>query len=81
MGVDEELRSAVARAAGLLPRDLADENEIADQLGISSIDLISIYGYFEDKYAIIISDEEAERVKTLGDLRELVESKVAQTGG
>ncbi|WP_405162996.1 phosphopantetheine-binding protein [Nocardia sp. NBC_01499] len=76
MPIDDELRAAVAKASGLQANDVDDQDTLDDHLGISSLDLIEIYGYFEEKYDIVITDQEAEPITTLGQMRSLIESKV-----
>ncbi|NMM91440.1 hypothetical protein B2J88_45305 [Rhodococcus sp. SRB_17] len=74
--IEDDLRVVVARVSGLQTNDLDDEDLLADHLGIASLDLISIYGHFEEEYNIIITDEEAEDVLTLGQMRVLLETKL-----
>ncbi|MCD2131423.1 acyl carrier protein [Rhodococcus qingshengii] len=77
MTIDDELRAIVAKTTGLQASDLADEDHVHDHLGLSSLDLIAVYGYFEDKYEISISDSEADEVLTLLQLQQLIQSKAA----
>lgn len=80
MTLDEELRTTVANTAGLQVHDIDDDNMLHDHLGLSSLDLIHIYGQFEERYDIVISDAEAEPVATLAQLRALLEEKIDRRG-
>lgn len=77
MTIDDELRAVLAKASGLQADDVDDGDSLHDHLGISSLDLIEIYGYFEEKYDVVITDDEAAPIVTHGEMRSLIESKVA----
>ncbi|MFI1918381.1 acyl carrier protein [Nocardia sp. NPDC020380] len=77
MTLDDELRTVVAKASGLQAGDVDDHDALHDDLGISSLDLIEIYGHFEEKYDLVITDDEAAPIATLAQMRSLIESKMA----
>lgn len=71
--VEPELRGRLGHPEGglLLGRDL----------GIDSLDLVEIAGIFEDVLQTTIPDCEMRALRTLADIRQCVESRVAKSTG
>jgi len=54
--------------------DIRPETRFADDLGIDSLDVVELIDNIEEEFGIVIVDEHAMEVKTVGDLAELVSS-------
>jgi len=68
----EFARQIIADQLGLNVEDVTDSKRIEDDLGADSLDCIELVMMIEEGFAIEISDEEAERIKTVGDIFALV---------
>ena len=61
---------------------MVDETEITpganlqDDLGADSLDVVELVMLFEEKFDLEISDEDAERCKTVKDVLDYIASKV-----
>ena len=51
------------------------ESKFVEDLGADSLDLVELIMAFEDKFAIEISDEEAEKMVTVKDVLDYIDSK------
>jgi len=51
---------------------LTDDAKLEDDLGVDSLGLVEITMAVEERLHLTVADEQAERVKTVGDLFELV---------
>jgi len=46
-----------------------------DDLGVESLDFVELLLALEDEYDLIISDEDAEKMHTVGDVVKLIEER------
>jgi len=53
------------------------ESTIKDDLGVDSVDIVSIVSEIESAFGLKISDSEAAGLKTVGQVVELINSRVA----
>jgi acyl carrier protein len=50
------------------------ESRLAEDLGADSIDAVELIMNIEDEFEIQVSDEEAQNIKTVGDLVKYIEA-------
>ena len=74
--VMEEIRRVVERELSL-PRAVRPEDRLVDDLGLDSLTLTTLAVELEDRFQIVLSDDEAARVKTV---EELVRCVAARAG-
>lgn len=55
---------------------ITEEANLFEDLGLDSIDLMTVVMAVEEKFAIEVSDEELEDVTTLGQAADLLSAKV-----
>ena len=72
--VREELKPALALASnGRAKLDrISDEALIIEDLGLASLDLLELRFELEERWKLRITDEETIRMKTIGDVVDLV---------
>ncbi len=58
------------------PRDLRRETSLRDDLGLSSLMTINLVLDFEDKFGITVQEEDLKSIETVGDIKDLIESKL-----
>ncbi|MFO0930601.1 MAG: acyl carrier protein [Gemmataceae bacterium] len=56
--------------------DLADEDRLREGLGLDSVDVVSVISQIERRFHIRLSHEELEKLGTVSDVLDLLESKV-----
>jgi acyl carrier protein len=66
-----EIRRVVERETAL-PRAVRDSDRLVEDLGLDSLTLTTLAVELEDRFQILLSDEEATRVQTVGELVRLV---------
>lgn len=54
--------------------ELTDDKEFVKDLGADSLDIVEMFMSLEDEYNITVSDEEAVKIKTIGDVIKLIEA-------
>lgn len=73
MDIKNEVIKELESRLGL--KDLSEDSKLID-LGIDSLDVVEYLLELEEKYSIEFPPEEMQGLKTLGDLINLIESKV-----
>jgi acyl carrier protein len=71
------LQEVLADLVDRPPEALTEEQRFVDDLECDSIDLINLVIEIEKEFGIPVSDEDAERLLTVGDGVRLVRSKLA----
>jgi acyl carrier protein len=57
--------------------DLSDDKKLRDELGLDSVDVVSIVSQIERHYRIRLTQQDLEKLVTVGDVLDLLQSKVA----
>ena len=80
-GVAEGLREIMAARLGLPAEQLVPEARLVEDLGLDSLDAVELAISVERKFDIEVPEEELTKLKTVGDMVALVESRVKQAPG
>jgi acyl carrier protein len=60
--------------------DLADDKGLRDELGLDSVDVVSIVSQIERRFRVRLSQQELEKLVKVGDLLDLLQSKLSAPG-
>ena len=58
-------------------RDVKDEDNLREGLGLDSVDVVSIVSQIERRFHIRLSHQELEKLATVADVLDLLEAKLA----
>jgi len=75
--VNERIRALVCDQLGVAESDLTGDANILEDLGADSLDVVELVMAIEEAFEIEIADEEAESLRTLGDVERFVNERVA----
>jgi acyl carrier protein len=70
----EKLKEILVDVLGTKEEDIKTESKFVDDLGADSLDLVELIMSLEDKFSIEISDEEAEKILTVKDALDYINS-------
>ena len=70
----DEVKSVVALQLGR--GDVQAADRIVEDLGAESADVVNIVAALEDKYGITIDETELQNVRTVGDLHDVVRTRL-----
>jgi len=73
----KKIRGLVCEQLGVDAAVLNPEANILEDLGADSLDVVELVMAIEEMFDIEISDEDAESMRTLGDVEKYVADKVA----
>ena len=71
--VRQKLAKIVAQKLELQCDEIADEADLVSDLGMTSLDFMGILMDAEREFSLIITDEDAEKIQTFGDLVALIQ--------
>jgi acyl carrier protein len=70
----DKLKEILVDVLGVKDEDIKAESKFVDDLGADSLDLVELIMSFEDKFGIEISDDEAEKIVTVRDALDYIDS-------
>ena len=65
--VEQQVKKIVAEQLGVKEEEVTNDASFVDDLGADSLDQVELVMAFETEFNIDIPDEEAEKIKTVGD--------------
>ena len=77
--VGAAVKKIVADHLGVDEVKVTDEASFVDDLGADSLDTVELVMAFEEEFGSEISDNEAEKILTVGDAVKFIEAKAKQT--
>jgi|TARA_B100000809_G_C14904838_1_gene447586 acyl carrier protein len=76
--VEDQVRAVVAEELGAKVEEIKNEASFADDLGADSLDTVELVMALEEKFDTEIPDEEAEKITTVQQAIDYIQSR--QTG-
>jgi acyl carrier protein len=73
----EKFRSLIAEQLGVDVEKVTPEASFTEDLKADSLDLVEMVMAFEEEYGMEISDEDAQKLRTVGDAWNYVKGKVS----
>lgn len=73
--VYEKVKGIIVEKLGVDESEVAPETSFVDDLGADSLDLVELIMALEDEFGVEISDEEAEKITTVNQALQYIESK------
>jgi acyl carrier protein len=63
----DRVKKIIVEQLGVEENEVTPEASITEDLGADSLDQVELVMAFETEFGIVIPDEEAEKIKTVGD--------------
>ena len=74
--MEEKVRDIIVEELGVERDKLNDDASFMEELGADSLDTVELVMAFEKEFDIDIPDEEAEKLRTVGDALKYLREKV-----
>ncbi len=69
-----EIIEALCEQLKIDPNEVNEDTSVIDDLGADSLDIVELLMTLEDKYGVVIPDDEVTKLKTVGDIAEYIEA-------
>jgi acyl carrier protein len=76
--LDEKVKTIIAKELGVEMEKLTPEASFMEDLGADSLDTVELVMEFEKEFNIDIPDEDAEKLRTVGDALNYLHEKVTE---
>lgn len=73
----QTLRQMLEEDRGEPYAKLDEDSNLREELGLDSVDLISLVMQVQDRFRVVLATEELEHVATVKDLLDVLQSKLA----
>ena len=71
----DKIKSIVVEQLGVDEDQVTEDASFIDDLGADSLDTVELVMAFEEEFDIEIPDEDAQKIKTVRDVMDYIESK------
>ncbi|MBL0708306.1 MAG: acyl carrier protein [Sulfurimonas sp.] len=75
MALLEDIKEVVVEQLSVNPDEVKEDAKFVEDLGADSLDVVELVMALEEKFDIEIPDDEAEKIQTIKDVVEYIESK------
>ncbi len=78
MSAEQRVKEIIVEQLGVNEGEVKPEAKFVDDLGADSLDLVELVMALEEEYNMEISDEDAEKILTVGDAIEYIKAHISQ---
>jgi acyl carrier protein len=72
----DKIRDVVVKKFKVQPGNVSSTTRLREDLNVDSLDAVELIMELEDTFNVKISDDEAQKLKTIGDIVSFIEPKV-----
>ena len=76
--IEERVKNIIVEQLRVEPDQVKPEAQFVNDLGADSLDTVELIMALEEEFDIEIPDEQAEKIKTVGEALEHIKSKAAK---
>jgi len=75
--MQNKIVAIISEYQGIPATSITPNSMLVQELGLSSFDVVSLIGRFEDEFDIEIPDRKIKNLKTIADIADMIESMLA----
>ena len=78
MAIEDKVKDMIVDQLGVEAEQVKPEASFLEDLGADSLDTVELVMAFEEEFDLEIPDEDAEKIKTVGDAINYIKSKASE---
>ena len=78
MAIEDKVKEIIVDQLGVEAEQVKPEASFIDDLGADSLDTVELVMVFEEEFDLEIPDEDAEKIKSVGDAITYIKSKASE---
>ncbi|MBI2447407.1 MAG: acyl carrier protein [Candidatus Omnitrophica bacterium] len=78
MAVTDDVKAIIVEQLGVKPEEVTPAASFIDDLGADSLDTVELVMALEEKFGVEIPDEDAEKMRTVGEAIKYIEEKAVK---
>ena len=75
MSLEDDVKAIVVEQLGVIPEDVKENSSFIEDLNADSLYLTELIMTLEEKFAFEISENEAEQLRTVGDVIKYIQER------
>jgi acyl carrier protein len=79
MNIEQKVKDIIIQQLGVDPEKVKPEASFVEDLGADSLDTVELVMAFEEEFGVEIPDEEAEKIRTVGDAMSYLKEHVKES--
>ena len=79
MNVEDRVKDIIVEQLNVPPESVVPDASFVDDLGADSLDIVELVMTMEEEFDLEIPDEDAEKIKSVGDVISYVQAKSKAT--
>ncbi len=79
--VEDKVKDIIVQQLGVNAEQVTTEASFINDLSADSLDIVELIMAFEEEFGIEIPDEDAEKIRTVGEATKYIEEKLAVKEG
>lgn len=72
MDIEAKVKEILAEQLGVEEEEIKSSSHLVNDLGGDSLDLVELIMAFEEEYGVEISDDDADNIKTVGNVLDYI---------
>ena len=76
--IETKVREKIAEQLGVAADEVTPESSFIEDLGADSLDIVELVMELEEEFEITIPDEQAEKIKTVGEAIDYIDRELAK---
>ena len=73
--IEEKVKDIIVEQLGVNPEQVTPQASFIKDLGADSLDIVELVMSFEEEFGVEVTDEDAEKLQTVGDVIKYIEEK------
>ena len=79
--IEERVKDIIIKQLGVEEQEITHESDFVSDLGADSLDRVELIISFEEEFGVEISDEDAEKIHTVGDVIKYIKANNSNGDG